>query len=253
MNVIKRYIASLDWNDLIFTCFCPEYVITDFFRNFLSLRCHEIFKDRVHSMNLPPLTITAVKTHFQHLAISAIWYGLLLQTRWQQVNPLWFCKLPAGSPRADQLSQQTHHLLPTKNRLEKHHLVGRLAKMFWCQPGCACCAGTRPLLLFSKGALAHGAVLCRVTAQGSLWLGHLHACFCPFWCSLIQQHLWLSSCHLATSRSSPLHLPWGNVVPSIPFLHLAQSYPLPSLLENQVRIETMLGGKTRLQSIVLCL
>lgn len=223
-------ISALNTSLLIFFSLLP----------FFTLSCN--FQDRVHCMNLSPLIIIAAKTHFQHLAISAVWDGLLLQTHWHQVNLLWFPRLPAGSPRADGLSQQNYHLLPTRNRLEKHHLLSGL-EMFWCQPDCACYAGTRPLFLFSKGALAHGAVLCRVTAQGNFWLGHLHACFCPFWSSLIQQHLWPSSCCLATSGNSLLHLPSGNVFPPIPFLHLAQSYPLPSLLENQVRIETVLGEK----------
>lgn len=72
MNLIERHIVILEWNDLFSTYFCPEYVIADFFHNSHSLRCHKIFKDKVHSVNFSPLTITAMKTHFQHLAISAI-------------------------------------------------------------------------------------------------------------------------------------------------------------------------------------
>lgn len=137
-----------------------------------------------------------------------------------------------GSP------SKNHHHLPTRNRLEKHYLLGVLEKMFWCWPGCACTAGTSTLILFSKGALAHGAGLCRATPQGNLCLEHLHACFCSFWSSLIRQ-----------DQNSLLHLPSGNVVPPIPFLQLRQSYHFLSLLENQARIEIVLGQNNDCESV----
>lgn len=93
--------------------------------------------------------------------------------------------------------------------------------MFWCQPGCACCAGTRPLFVFSKGTVTRGVVLYRVTAQGNLWLGHLHSCFCPSQHYLIWQHLWPNPCYVTTSRNSQLDSPSSDVSgPSLPIFTL---------------------------------
>lgn len=186
------------------------------------------FQGRMHSMNLSPLTTTAMKIHFQHLAISAVWDGLLLQTHWHQVALLWFPRRPARSPRATSSPSKTIISSTQGTDLKKNHLLGELEQMSWCQPGCACCAGTRPLFFFPKG-------FWHMVQRFAVSLIKAGTPSCLLLALPVLPDL---AAFFLASRNSQWDLPSGNMVSPNPFLLLIQSCSLTSLLKNQVRTET---------------
>lgn len=61
------------------------------------------FQGRTHFMNLSALNLIPVKTHFHHLAISAFWDGLLLQTGPTPSQPPVILQAFSREPKADSL------------------------------------------------------------------------------------------------------------------------------------------------------